>query len=272
MTAAPSLAPPPDIIVCTPRERTTVRVRSAFSRRQARVHVVRTAGALARAFRTRLVDAAIIDLGVPAPEEAWQAATLARDYPSAPFFGLTALRTTDAGVLARCAELDLVDVLIDGIDDAALAALVLPATFRARFAGALAAAPERLRLTSELQRRAWACIVAHGGRPVRTDAIAGAVGLSREHLSRAFARDSAPTLKRAIDLARLLAAAELAKNPGLDLADVAAVLGFASPSHLSATVRRLLDLRSASLARLRAADLVARFVSAGRPGRLAPRS
>jgi AraC-like DNA-binding protein len=58
---------------------------------------------------------------------------------------------------------------------------------------------------------------------------------------------------------RLLAAAELAKNPGYDVADVAAVLGFASPSHLSTAARRITGARPVSLARLRAVDLVRRF-------------
>jgi AraC-like DNA-binding protein len=86
------------------------------------------------------------------------------------------------------------------------------------------------------------------------------VGVTREHLSRAFATARAPNLKRVIDLVRLVAAAELAKNPGYDLRDVAGVLRFASPSHLSSTTQRVVGLRPVSLARLRAIDLIGRFV------------
>jgi AraC-like DNA-binding protein len=90
------------------------------------------------------------------------------------------------------------------------------------------------------------------------------VHLTREHLSRRFSSDGAPNLKRVIDLARILSAADLAKNPGFDLPDVARVLGFASASHLSASCQRIIGVRSSSLARLRPGDLVDRFVKQGR--------
>jgi AraC-like DNA-binding protein len=142
--------------------------------------------------------------------------------------------------------------------------LILPATFTVRFATALHGAEERLGLTAPVQYAAWKYIVAQGGRAVRTEAIAAALGLTREHLSRRFAADGAPNLKRVIDLVRLLAAAALAKNPGYDLPDIARVLEFASASHLSATCQRLLGVKSSSLARLRPTDLMDRFVKQGR--------
>jgi AraC-like DNA-binding protein len=85
------------------------------------------------------------------------------------------------------------------------------------------------------------------------------VGLSREHLSRNFAKPGAPNLKRVIDLVRLIAAAELAKNPGHDIRDIARILDFASSSHLAVTAQRIFGTRPASLARLRTVDLVDRF-------------
>src|SRR5690606_39338533 len=69
---------------------------------------------------------------------------------------------------------------------------------------------------------------------------------------------SAPTLKRTIDLVRIMAAAELLKNPGHDVGAVASVLGFASSSHLSTTARRVAKIRPTSLARLRGIDLIRR--------------
>ena len=109
------------------------------------------------------------------------------------------------------------------------------------------------------QRSAWRSIVGWGGRPVRTQLLADSLGVTREHLSRTFAADGAPNLKRVIDLVRLIAAAELAKNPGYDVRDVAEVLDFASSSHLSSTAQRIVGTKPASLARLRAVDLVERF-------------
>jgi transcriptional regulator GlxA family with amidase domain len=103
-------------------------------------------------------------------------------------------------------------------------------------------------------------VVAHAGRPVRTASLAMSLAVTREHLSRSFAANGSPNLKRVIDLVRLIAAAELAKNPGLDLRDVATVLGFASPSHLSTTAQRIAGTKPVSLTRLRTTDIVDRFV------------
>lgn len=89
------------------------------------------------------------------------------------------------------------------------------------------------------------------------------MGLTREHLSRQFSAGGAPNLKRVIDLVRILGAAELAKDMGRDLPDIARVLGFASTSHLSVTSQRVVGIRSLSLARLRSQDLVERFLVSG---------
>ena len=126
-------------------------------------------------------------------------------------------------------------------------------------AAALDEPPPQLGLSTERQLAVWRAIIAHGGRPVRTAPLAQSLGISREHLSRAFAAGGGPNLKRVIDLVRLIAAAELAKNPGFDVRDVAAVLEFASSSHLSTAAQRVAGTRPASLARLRAVDLIQRF-------------
>lgn len=89
--------------------------------------------------------------------------------------------------------------------------------------------------------------------------LAREVGVSREHLSRHFSTPGGPNLKRVIDLVRMIGAAELAKNPGLDIRDVASILGFASSSHLAVTAQRVLGTRPASLSRLRTVDLIERF-------------
>jgi AraC-like DNA-binding protein len=255
--------------VYAPRERVRAMARAAFPRRQARLVVVRAATEFAATFHAELVDAALIDL-VPGSEDAWAAAACAREFPSVPFFGVTPLRSSDGPSLARCAALDFADVIVEGVDDAAVRALVLPLTFRARFAAALREPPPVLGLFTALQRQTWSCVVAHAGLPVRTDTVARVVGVTREHLSRAFASARAPNLKRVIDLVRLVAAAELAKNPGYDLRDVAGVLGFASASHLSSTTQRIVGLRPASLARLRAVDLIGRFAGGRSRSRRVP--
>ncbi|HVE77324.1 MAG TPA: helix-turn-helix domain-containing protein [Gemmatimonadaceae bacterium] len=258
----------PSVLLYAPRERARGAGRAAFPRRRARLVVVRAADEFAAGFRAALVDAALVDVAAPT-EDTWRAAALARDFPSIPFFALAPGRPTDGPALARCAALDFVDVVVDGVDDGVMRELVGPHLFSRRFADALRDPPPALDLTSPTQVHTWRCVVAHAGRLVRTSALAAALGVTREHLSRTFAAGGAPNLKRVIDLVRLLAAAELAKNPGYDIRDVARVLGFASSSHLSSTAQRVVGTRPASLARLRTVDLVDRFAQGrgrSRPG------
>lgn len=256
--AALPAASPRCIAAFALREPVRAWLRRAFPRRRARLVLTRTPAEFERVFRRELVDAAVVDID-HARETTWRAAALAREFPSALFFGVVPYRGADGPAIARCAEHDFADVFADGVDDAVLRDLVLRETFTARFARALDIPPAALKLTTPVQCYAWAAVVANAGRAVRTSAIAGGLGLTREHLSRKFARDGAPNLKRMIDLVRLLAAAELSKNPGYDVADVATVLRFASPSHLATIAQRLTGTRPLSLARLRAVDLIKRF-------------
>ena len=248
----------PCVVAFAPRERSRAVIRSAFPRRRCRMLLVRTADDFAKTFRTELVDAALVDVGA-ATDETWAAAALAREFPSAPFFALAAMRAAEGPAVARCAELDFADVLVEGIDDGCARDIVWKRGFSARFAEALRTPPPALALRAPVQHRAWEFIVSHAGRRVATVALAKRLGVTREHLSRTFAAEGAPNLKRIIDLVRLLAAAELSKNPGYDVRDVAQVLDFASSSHLSSTAQRVVGTKPASLARLRSVDLIQRF-------------
>jgi len=251
-------APPPAVVLYSSRERARAVARAAFPRRRARLLLAKTPDELEQTFRSSLVDATIIDLA-GSGEETWRAARLAREFPSVPFFGLTTLRASESPALAQCAALDFADVLVESVDDTVLRHLVLRQAFSTRFAIALYDPPEALALSTPLQQQAWRAIVGWAGRPVRTQLLADALKVTREHLSRTFAAEGAPNLKRVIDLVRLIAAAELAKNPGYDVRDIAEVLDFASSSHLSSTAQRIVGTKPTSLARLRAVDLVDRF-------------
>lgn len=248
----------PCVAALVARERARAAVRAAFPRRRARLLLVHSGEELAETIRTTLADAVIIDIGVVG-EETDRALGLAREFPSLPFIGVAPLRGADGPALAAAATGDFADVLIEGVDDGVIRALMTPMMFSTRFAAALRTPPPSLGLDAPLQQAAWRKVVARGGRPVRTGELAAALGVTREHLSRSFAVAGAPNLKRVIDLIRLLAAAELSKNPGYDVRDVARVLGFASASHLSSTAQRIIGTKPASLARLRAVDLVERF-------------
>lgn len=269
----------PTVLAYTPRERARAFVRAAFPKRKWKVVTVRDVSEFRAMLRKTLVDAALVDVGSPSAvthaggeqsglsqvnitsgaDDTWRIAGLAHEFPSAPFFGITPLRATDAPAVARCAAMEFCDILADGIDEAVARDLVGPRTFTSRFTTALADPPSTLGLKSEMQLATWKSILAAAGRPVRTAALAREVGVSREHLSRHFSTPGAPNLKRVIDLVRMIGAAELAKNSGLDVRDVARILGFASSSHLAVTAQRVLGTRPASLSRLRTVDLIERF-------------
>jgi AraC-like DNA-binding protein len=256
---APGFTAPMTIAVCATRDRARALARSAFPRRRCRLVLTRSSQELERAFRGTLVDAAVVDVAAP-NDDLWRAVELAREFPSTPFFALSPLRPIDGPALARCAMSDVSDLVVEGVDDSVVRELVLPRTFTARFADAWREPPPALHIDGPLHRGTWRFLVGHGGRAVRTDTIAAALGVTREHLSRAFSAGGAANLKRIIDLVRLVAAAELSKNPGYDVADVARVLEYASSSHLSTTSQRIAGTKPASLARLRAVDLIDRFV------------
>ncbi len=270
---------PPAILAYAPRDRARALVRSAFPKRRWRVLIVRDVSEFKSTLRRLLVDAVLVDVGSTsaatssggesasggggslgiATDDTWKIGALAHEFPSAPFFGISPLRATDAPAVARCAALEFCDIIAEGIDDSVARDIVGPRTFSARFAAALSEPPPSLGLRSEMQRATWRSILSAAGRPVRTALLAQEVGVSREHLSRHFSAPGAPNLKRVIDLVRMIAAAELAKNPGLDIRDVAKILGFASSSHLAVTAQRVLGTRPASLSRLRTVDLIDRF-------------
>jgi AraC-like DNA-binding protein len=248
----------PSLVTYLVRDRAKALVRVAFPRRRWKIISTRSAEELEAVFRRVMVDAALIDMGSP-DEDTWKAAAFAAEFPSAPFFAIMPLRPTDTPAAARCAGLGFIDLIVEGIDENAARELVHPHAFATRFHQAIGEPPSALGLTTSLQRSAWDVIVTRSGRPVTTKELAKAVGLSREHLSRNFAKPGAPNLKRVIDLVRLIAAAELAKNPGHDIRDIARILDFASSSHLAVTAQRIFGTRPASLARLRTVDLVDRF-------------
>ncbi len=273
----------PTILTYASRERARSLVRSAFPKRKWRVIAAHDAAEFSSILHRVLVDAALVDIGSPlalagmasttagnggqsaatnggSNDDTWKVAALALEFPSAPFFAITPLRATDAPAVARCSAMEFCDVIADGMDEPVARDLVAPQTFSARFYAALADPPPALRLDGPMQLGTWRAIISCAGRPVSTSALARAAGISREHLSRNFSVPGSPNLKRVIDLVRMLGAAELAKNPGLDIRDVARILGFASSSHLAVTAQRVIGTRPASLSRLRTVDLIDRFV------------
>ncbi|MGQ0715427.1 MAG: hypothetical protein ACT4PJ_17145 [Gemmatimonadaceae bacterium] len=247
----------PTVVAYVPRDRTRTWVKRALGKRGPKLTCARTTAEFGAAFHEELIDAALVD--VAAANGSDDAAALAREYPSVPFLAITSLRPAEGPVVSRCAELDFADVVVEGVDESVVRALITRHGYSARFGAALAPPPRELGLASPLHLAAWRFLLSSGGRPVRTSVIAAALGVTREHLSRSFGTGGVPTLKRVIDLVRLLSAAELAKNPGYDVKDVARVLRYSSSTHLSVTALRLVGRHASSLSALRGIDVIARF-------------
>ncbi len=250
------------VLAFASRDRVRALARGSVQRRHGRVVLTKNVDEFRAAFVSEIVDAAVVDLGAPSSASTG-AALLAREFPSVAFIGVLPYRIADAPRLAECAALDFADVIAEGIDDGALRPLVAAHGFGARFAASLREPPAALGLSSALQLAAWRIICAHSGRALGTARLATSLGVTREHLSRSFVA-SGSNLKRVADLVRVLAAAELAKNPGYDSGDVARVLGFASSAQLSQMISRTTGVTAASLSRLRAVDLIQRFVRGSR--------
>ena len=259
MRVATDTAPIPALVVLLKRERARALVRGAFPRRRAHLITAKSAAEINELLIQQLIDAVLIDGSVG--EDANKALAMAADFPTVPFFLVTPSLPQDSPTIAKAVDGGVAELLVEGGDDAAVRDLVLKRSFSHRFERALFTPPPALQLETPLQMAVWQSVVRKGGRPVRTDQLAKELGVSREHLSRSFAVGNAPTLKRVIDLVRIIAAAELSKNSGFDVRDVAAVLGFASSSHLSGTSQRLVGARASSLTRLRTVDLLDRFVA-----------
>lgn len=254
----PSESPAPlTIVTLLRRERARTLVRNAFPRRRAHLVTARSAADVEAHLLRELADAVLIDAG--AGDDAHRLIARAEEFQSIPFIVVTTLLPSEAPVVAKAVESGACELLVEGIDDVVARELVARRAFTTRFERALGTPPAMLHLETPLQVAVWQSVVRRAGRPVRTEQLARELGVSREHLSRSFAVGQAPTLKKVIDLVRVLAAAELSKNAAYDVRDVAEVLGFASSSHLSSTTQRLVGAKASSLSRLRAVDLLDRF-------------
>jgi AraC-like DNA-binding protein len=212
----------------------------------------RAAGLLAR----ELVDAVVVDVRNGWAEEAFE---LAHRYPRIPVIALSAFRPDDGALLAACRRAG-VATLVEGVDDRAAGELIWGRCASQRRRALLADAPRLLRLTEPLQLRAWDEVLTRAGTATTTGDIARAMRRTREHLSREFAAGGAPNLKRVIDLVRTAWSADLLGNPGYTVTAVARIMGYATPSHLAGTARRVAGVTPRQLGQLGARGVLRRFL------------
>ena len=248
----------PTIIVLLRGPAARTAFRRALPRGRARVMSCRTAAALERLLSGTLVDAVVVDPRVPGALGALGACRAT--YPGIPRFAYSAFRPDEAELLAACVRGAGAHPIVEGVEDAVLGDLILPRTASAARLTTLAGAPRLLRLLDPLQEQAWREVMRRVGGRLRTTDIAAELHVSREHLSRQFGAGGAPNLKRVIDLARAVTAADLLANPGYSVRAVARVLGFASASHLSGAARRVAGVTARGLGALGPAGVLNAFL------------
>lgn len=175
---------------------------------------------------------------------------LRRDFPGMPLILYTPVRSDDADLLRRAHRERVAAVAVEGLDEPIFPRLLVRHSLTARRRADLLPLADRLDLTDDLQRRAWSLIITAAPRGLDTASLARQLRVRRETLSRVFAAGGAPSLKRAIDAVRLIAAAQLLGNPGYRLADAARLLGFSSVSLLQQTARRTFGVSAREVATL----------------------
>ncbi|MBI4542124.1 MAG: helix-turn-helix domain-containing protein [Gemmatimonadetes bacterium] len=233
-------------------------LRRAIPRGRARLVACRTGAQLERAVAGALADAVVVDGRLRGARETLTRCLTA--YPGVPRFVYSTFRPEDAELIAVCVGDAGANAIVEGVEDAVVAELVVPRTASAVRLARLEGAPRILRLLEPLQERAWSEVMRRVGGPLRTTDIARALKVSREHLSRQFGAGGAPNLKRVIDLAKAITAADLLANPGYSVVGVARILGFASASHLSGAARRVAGVTARDLVDLGPRGVLAAFL------------
>ncbi|MES2304248.1 MAG: helix-turn-helix domain-containing protein [Gemmatimonadota bacterium] len=191
--------------------------------------------------------------------------SLRRDFPGVPLLLYAPLRSDDADLVLRAHRDRVAALALEGLDEPVLGRLVRRHGLTARRQEELIPLGPRLGLLEPLQQRAWVEVVTGAPGGLTTAVLARRLKVRRETLSRSFAAGGAPSLKRAIDAVRLVAAGQLLGNPGYRVADVAQLLGFSSVSLLQRTARRTFGVSARGLALLDGSHLAAALQGDGPP-------
>jgi AraC-like DNA-binding protein len=184
---------------------------------------------------------------------------LRRDFPTVPLIVYLHLRSDDAELLRRLHHERVASIAVEGLDEPILTRIVAEHGVTARRRSELLPLAPLLDLTDPLQRAVWDAIVTSATVPIDTAQLAARFSLRRETLSRRFAAGGAPSLKRAIDVVRLVAAAQLLGSPGYRVEDAARLLGYSSVSLLQQTARRTLGVAARQVGTLDAARIAERL-------------
>ena len=251
-------SPAVQLVLATTRDRVRRLLVRGWPRGRAHVTVVRDPAALAAALATALPDLVVVDAGDRASTWALRGALGQTLVPVAAIVP----RTVAVETLTTLSASGLVELVLDGVDDAVLRALLAPHLVVAAFTRRADALLDPHRC-GPLAGALWRTAVSHGGRLVRVALAAKLLGVSREHLARELAAHRAPSPKTLLELVRLLAVHHC-RARGASAAQAAAVLGYATPSHLSRAARRVTGLTPRAWAPLDVSALVARAIAVAR--------
>jgi AraC-like DNA-binding protein len=249
----------PMVVALLERRPALLALRRALPGRPQRVLTARSPQQLDTLLRRHLVDAVVVGA------EAVRAGTFAAlrdEFQSLPVACLAPVRSDDAGLVRRIARAGGT-VLLEGLDEPVLERTIRRRGLTARREDALLPLAGALDLTDALQRSAWAAIVADAPGRLTTAGLATRLGVRRETLSRRFGAGMAPPLKAAVDAVRLVGAGQLLACRGYRVAEVAALLGYSSPSLLQRSSRRLVGVGARALGALAPEAILLRAL--GRP-------
>ncbi|MEP6591997.1 MAG: helix-turn-helix domain-containing protein [Gemmatimonadota bacterium] len=253
---------PPVVAALLERRPAVLAVRRAFPASAARLLTARSPAHLANMLSRHVLEAVILGAeSVRAPV----LQSLRREFPGVPLVLFAPLRSDDADLLLLAHRDRVAAVALEGLDEPILPRLIRRVGLTARRRDELLPLAARLGLTDPIQRAAWEEVVTSAPNGLTTAALARRLTLRRETLSRAFAAGGAPSLKRAIDAVRLVAAGQLLGNPGYLVADAARLLGFSSASLLQRTARRTFGTSARGVAQLDGPRLATALLAGGSP-------
>ena len=234
----------PAVAALLERRPAILALRKALPKSEWPLFTARSPSHLATLLRQHCFDAIIIGQDV-ARGPVLQA--LRRDFPTIPLVIYLPARSDDADLLRRMHRERVAAIAIEGIDEPVFPRLLARHGQTARRLAALMPLAQSLDLTDELQRKVWQLVIVDAPFHLDTAWLADQFDVRRETLSRRFAAGGAPSLKRAIDAARLVAVAQLLGNPGYTVEDAARLLGFSSVSLLQQTARRTFGVSAREL-------------------------
>ncbi len=256
-------APPVVLLVCSTRDRPRTLLARAWPRGRAQIHVVRDADAIDAALDTMLVDAIIVDL-LPGATSAvgWRAVERAAAHAPIPAVGWVAPRALELSMLARLHASGVSTLVVDGVDDKLLRALLQPALLSTRFtirADVLLAAHN----FGPLADAVWRTGVSHVGKLTSVATVAKTLGASREHIARTLKAAGAPGPKQLLELVRLLVV-QAQLSEGVPVALAARRLGYSSTSHLARAAKSATGVTPRRWGELTAEGLIAAAVQSAR--------